>query len=124
MEGGPIGARVTMCAARLVMQDWGEKYNEILTTAGLKLWTNGGYVDVTRQGTSKIKEGVRFDKEKGSLEFREEWREEDCQAGKSTLKRMSTVCQEAMNSIDPDLEFTVETQEDFEDGMPQPWTLR
>ena len=24
--GGPIGARVTMCAARLIMQDWGERY--------------------------------------------------------------------------------------------------
>ena len=29
-KGGPIGARVTMCAARLVMEDWGQRYTLIL----------------------------------------------------------------------------------------------
>ena len=29
-SGGPIGAQVTMCAARLVMQDFGERYKASL----------------------------------------------------------------------------------------------
>jgi hypothetical protein len=77
----------------------------------------GGYVDDGRQGTSKIKEGMRFNGDTRKLEYREEWKEEDIKAGETTLKRMSKVCQEVMNSINPDLEFTVETHEDYEDGM-------
>ena len=36
-EGGPIGARLTMACARLVMQDWAEDYKEILTRSGLDI---------------------------------------------------------------------------------------
>ena len=32
---GQIGARVTMCAARLVMKDWGKRYTIILLNSGL-----------------------------------------------------------------------------------------
>ena len=35
--GGPIGARVTMCAARMVMQHWARGYKTILLRAGLRL---------------------------------------------------------------------------------------
>ena len=35
LEGGPIGARVTMAAARLVLQSWGEQYMNILIDANL-----------------------------------------------------------------------------------------
>ena len=44
-EGGPIGARVTMCAARLVMQHWARNYSEILLKAGLRIPLFTGYVD-------------------------------------------------------------------------------
>ena len=27
-DGGPIGARLTMCIARLIMQDWSENFQE------------------------------------------------------------------------------------------------
>ena len=33
MEGGPIGARITMAASRLVMQEWSERYSKILRTS-------------------------------------------------------------------------------------------
>ena len=35
MEGGPIGARVTMAASRLVMQVWAEGYRDILDKSGV-----------------------------------------------------------------------------------------
>ena len=44
-KGGPIGARVTMCAARLVMEDWGKRYTIILLNSGLNVWILKGYVD-------------------------------------------------------------------------------
>ena len=32
-DGGPIGLRVTMCVARIVMGEWGEKMRDILDKA-------------------------------------------------------------------------------------------
>ena len=49
LEGGPIGARVTMCVARLVMQEWGEQYMNILIDAQLLIDFLRGYVDDGRQ---------------------------------------------------------------------------
>ena len=37
MSGGPIGARVTMAAARIVMQAWSVKYQDILIKSGLRV---------------------------------------------------------------------------------------
>ena len=36
-SGGPIGLRITMACSRLVMMDWGEKYENILLTADLQI---------------------------------------------------------------------------------------
>ena len=119
MSGGPIGARVTMAAARLVMQDWSEQHKIILTKAQLEIWLFNGYVDDGRQGTGKLEMGMRFIEKEMEFKFRDEWRQEDeerREAGESTVKRMSKQCQLAMNAINPDLQFTVETPEDFENG--------
>ena len=32
-DGGPIGNRLTIACSRVIMQDWGEKYLEILRAA-------------------------------------------------------------------------------------------
>ena len=47
------------------------------------------------------------------FEFREEWKVEHDEKNDSTVKRMSEECLLAMNSINKDLKFTVETPEDF-----------
>ena len=54
LSGGPIGARVTMAAARIVMQDWSEQYSRILIKAKLEIWLFSGYVDDGRQGTTRL----------------------------------------------------------------------
>ena len=36
LEGGPIGARITMCVARLVLQHWREKYIEIIKEGNIR----------------------------------------------------------------------------------------
>ena len=36
-SGGPIGARVTMAASRLVMIDWGEEYSSALKRSRMEI---------------------------------------------------------------------------------------
>jgi hypothetical protein len=55
-HGGPIGAWITMCAAKMVMQNWAEKYHGILIRAGLRIPLLTGYVDDGRQGGDYIEE--------------------------------------------------------------------
>lgn len=43
MSGGPIGARITMCAARLVMQSWARSYSAVLLRSGLRLPYHAGF---------------------------------------------------------------------------------
>ena len=59
-EGGPIGARVTMALARLVMQEWSEGYKKILENAGLEIEILTGYVDDVRQVSTCLKMGMRY----------------------------------------------------------------
>ena len=48
-----------------------------------------------------------------------EWKEEDDLENIKDLKRMGRACQVAMNSINPDLQFTIESEEDFANGRIQ-----
>ena len=116
-SGGPIGARVTMAAARIVMQTWSEDYRRILEAAGLRVGLLTGYVDDVRQISTCLKEGIRFSKDNKRFEYSEEAKKEDQERriqGESKNGRMARVCQQAMNSVNEDLQFTVEVPEDFE----------
>ena len=113
-EGGPIGARVTMAAARLVMQDWGESYMNILIDAKLIVDYLRGYVDDGRQVSTLLEKGMRFVKEKMRFEITREGLEEDEKMKNETKNaRMSRLCLPAMNAINEDLTFTMEIPEDF-----------
>ena len=60
---------------------------------------------------------MRFSEEKKAFVLSEEGLTEDIEKkkeGESDDQRMARVCLPAMNSINPDLQFTVETQDDFE----------
>jgi hypothetical protein len=76
-QGGPIGARVTMCAARMVMQHWAREYTGILLKAGLRLPLFGGYVDDGRQGSTTLRRGMLFDEEKKTFVYDERQRKID-----------------------------------------------
>ena len=62
-SGGPIGARLTMCIARLVMQDWWEKFEQILKDSSLEQFLNAIYVDDGRLIVQLLKRGYRFNKD-------------------------------------------------------------
>ena len=119
-DGGPIGARVTMCLARVVMHDWGEQYQQILTKACLRIALLGSYVDDVRQGTTVLRLGMRFDHTimefKWSMEAEVEDKTLKEIEEEPTNRRMSRICLPAMNAINPDLVFTAEVPEDFADG--------
>ena len=115
-SGGPIGARVTMAASRLVMQDWGSTYRVSLELAKMEVGLLSGYVDDVRQGGTCLRWGLRFEIEK------KEWRWTECamledeeknKEGESNDERMIRICHPLMNSINPDLEFTAEIASEF-----------
>ena len=59
-DSGPIGLRITMAVARLVMGEWGEKMKAILTDADIKIFLSGLFVDDCRYLTSSLPDGVRM----------------------------------------------------------------
>ena len=114
-DGGPIGVRVAGAAGQLVMEDWGSQYRCLLEKAGLMVHLLSGYVDDGRQVSSPLKLGMVF--KEGVFQYSEEAKEMDearRNKGETTNQRMARVLKPAMDSINPDLVFTTESQEDFE----------
>ena len=118
-QGGPIGARVTMCASRMVMQHWAREYTGILLQAGLRLPLMTGYVDDGRQGSTVLRRGMRFNEESKRFEHSDEQEEQDDREDEPDNVRMAKRCLPAMNSVNPNLRFTTEAPEDFpRDRLP------
>ena len=117
--GGPIGARVTMCAARMVMQHWARGYAGILLKAGLRIPLLSGYVDDGRQGSTVLRRGSVFDSANGVFVMDDEQRLLDEEADEPDNVRMARICLPSMNSINANLKFTTEAPEDFpRDRLP------
>ena len=115
--GGPIGVRATGAASELVMEHWASLYREILEISGVTIHVLAGYVDDGRQVTSLLPLGWSFQEDSKKFEYSDEALEEDNKkkaTGESQNQRMARRCQPAMNSINMDLQFTTESQEDFE----------
>ena len=111
--GGPIGARVTMCASRMVMQHWARKYNMFLVQAVLRVLLLRGYVDDGRQGSTVLRRGMKFDQERREFIFSEEQLQSDETENLPDNTRMAQRCLPAMNSVNENLKFTTEAPEDF-----------
>ena len=111
LDGGPIGARLTMCVAKLVLQQWKEEYDILLKDANLEEKLSKIYVDDNRCITQKIKSGLRFDEEEKKFKFKEEWRKEDDLV--DIVERTKRELLKAMNAINSDLKFTMEHENDF-----------
>ena len=112
--GGPIGARLTMCASRLVMQDWHENFTMRLKQSKIFERLGGLYVDDGRNMLEVFEHGTRFVQETGTLEIMEKWRIEDEKSNRNRKELTRTETQKLMNDINEDLNFTTETEEDFE----------
>ena len=119
-SGGPIGARVTMAAARIVMNDWGAKWKEILRATSVITAMLDGYVDDVRHESTSLRMGTRWDAEKKTFNITETAKAEDLhlkyEMHETSNARMVRICLPAINSINPDLEFTAEIPEEFPDS--------
>ena len=105
-----------MCIARLVMQEWWDKFKVILEDSKLKEYLKAIYVDDGRMMLDKLALGVRFVKESSKFEFKENWLEEDILEEKSREDNTQVEVCKAMNSVSEDLKFTTETISDFAKG--------
>ena len=103
--GGPIGARVTMCAARMVMASWARDYGMILFKAGLKVPLLTGYVDDGRQGGTTLRKGMAFDVESKQFAWSKEQHEIDLEENLPNNIRMARRCLPAMNSINKSINY-------------------
>ena len=85
----------------------------ILEKAGLQLDLIAWYVDDNRQVSTTLATGMRFQKEKMEFMVTEEGIKEDEESTESTNQRMAMLCLPAMNAVNEDLTFTIETPEEF-----------
>ena len=115
-SGGPIGMRITMVVARLVMSDWGEKYKMVLVNSGIPPDLLGGYVDDGRQESGVISIGMEYDRSVERFVYSEEARDDDLARNETNERRMARICLVAMNSLNVDRVFTVEVASDFADN--------
>ena len=105
-SGGSIGDRWTGSASEMVMQDWANKYKNILVDSGLRVHLLAGYVDDGRQGTSVLPLGMKYNNDKKMFTHGEEQEQIDKnkqREGEATNQRMARICLEAMNLINNDL---------------------
>jgi len=114
--GGPIGARITMCVSRLVMQDWHEQFITRLRESKLFERLGGLYVDDGRNLYEVFEYGTRYVYETETLEILEEWRKEDIVNYRNRKELTRTEISKLMNDINKDLKFTTEVEEEFDNG--------
>ena len=111
-EGGPIGLRGTCAVARVIMQIFDRKWISSLEDMGVKIWENIRYMDDGRTLLPPFESGWRWTQ--GGIKFCRKWEQED--KGISGLERTRRILAGSMGIIEPYLEFTTETGDDFEDG--------
>ena len=106
-----------MAAARLVMIKFGSNYRCCLEMSKMEVRLLAGYVDDVRQGGTAIRYGIRYSAIRMEWSWTEDaWNEDKkLQAdGESANARMKRICLPALNSINPDLRFTAEIPEEFQ----------
>ena len=98
------------------MQAWAREYYDILARSGIKVTYKGGYVGDGRHSSTVLRRGMMFCKTEKVFKMDEEQRIKDEKLKEPSEIRMARLCNQAMNSVNPDLTFTTEVQSDFEDN--------
>ena len=113
-DGGPIGLRLAGAAARVVMGEWDAQLMKILADNNIETEVFARYVDDIRIILKGLDMGWRWGGAK--LEFRNNWLEEDRMEGLSKTERTSRVLRDIMNSIYDNIQFEMETPEDYDEN--------
>ena len=107
--GGPIGLRGTCAVARVIMQIYDRKWGEILKELKVKTKRSIRYMDDLRTLLHPFKAGWRWIE--GNIMFCKKWERED--RGITPLERTRRILAGTMGVVEPYLEFTTETGEDY-----------
>ena len=110
-EGGPIGLRGTCAVARIIMQIFDRKWGELLSDLRVRVWENVRYMDDARTLLPPFKAGWRW--VDGEIKYCKRWEREDKDI--PGLERTKMILASSMGVVEPYLEFTTETEDDFED---------
>ena len=104
-----------MAIARLVMQQWKEEFKEISENSNIKEILSALYVDDGRSLQRKLFLGERYVTEEKRIRYRETWELEDRENEVTHEEITRREMFKAMNSVNPDLSFTMELVTDFEE---------
>ena len=110
-KGSPTGWRLTMAAARVIMSDWSINITKILEQANIKIWLKSHYVDDIRKAVTLFS-NLRWDE--ASKAFKTVSSDE--MDTNENIKYCANEIRKAMESINPDLKFTIELEQDFSDN--------
>ena len=115
VDGGPIGARLTMAVARIIMQDWKDNFNLVLKDSNIIELLSGLYVDDGRTLQRILEYGERYCKDTKKILLDENAKIEDENIDRDRIELTKTEMLKAMNDVSADLEFTMELCSDFKD---------
>ena len=116
IDGGPIGNRLTMCLSEIRMMMWSRRLMKILEKLGMRVLLSICYVDDLRYVVKLLELGWILDKGTWSLKYDPEVAEKEEAEGVSRSRKTAMIIREVMNNLTPDLSFTVELPEEFEDN--------
>ena len=109
-QGGPTGRRITMAAARIIVgYNIGKEVTDMLQSADIKVWSKSGYVDDLRWYLNLFSDKKwnadtrKFEQLDKSLELNHD----------ELTKYCAEEIRQALESVNPDLKFTVELEQDF-----------
>ena len=94
------------------MQILDRKWLTLLEDMGVTIWENIRYMDDGRTLLPPFRPGWRWTQ--GGIKYCKRWELED--GGISGLERTRKIMAGSMGIIEPYLEFTTETEDDFQDG--------
>ena len=114
--GGPIRLRATGAIARVVMGDWDQRLDSLLIKNGFSVEAGARYVDDIRIILQAVNLGWRWNGRE--MEYQDAWKEEETESGLTRLAKTAEVLEAIMNSLEDNLKFTKETEEDFTNTLP------
>ena len=103
-KGSPIGLRLTSLVARVVMDQWAEKFLVMVVDAGLTVHAMMKYVDDVNLVVAMLAMGTRWDKDK--FTWKESWEIEDRKNQRTQEDVTIEAIREAADSVFGYLEFT------------------
>ena len=107
LEGGSIGSELTGIVAKVRMILWVRKINAKCLALGLRVLLSAVFVDDSVFAVKMIEKGMRYSVEQDTLQFSEEWKEEDETVCSDV--RTARVLVAVANCLEDDIQMTFDT---------------